>query len=735
MPAGIFSLDHYSFNVHALPPLVTAAATLFVALFVIIREKGSRVSILFLVYDLAVSLWLFSYAMARFSPVEQVVFWWAKVLHTGLALLPAALYHFTVVVLQTYQKRKRSVWVVWGVAAFFLGVVLFTNALFDGFYQYSWGPYTKYKWVGIPFILYHAGTMVAVLRFYALEYRRSAQSATQHRRVKALFLAFCIGYLASLDILPTIGIPYYPLGAFPMLAVLILVTRVIWRYRLVDITPAFAAHQIIDTMSDALLVLDRDGVIRLTNRAAAVLFDRSEQEMTDKHVSTIICDPIFSTQIEQANDPGGIKNFEVSCYPRRDSTVILSLSASVLLDQAGQPAGTVCVARDITDKKRTEAERLKSQKLESVGVLAGGIAHDFNNLLTVILGNISLAREYAKRDIDADKADQRLFEAEKASLWARDLTQQLLTFSRGGAPVRKTASIGALIRDSAGLALTGARNRAEFHIPEDLWAVDVDEGQMRQVIQNLVINADQAMPQGGIIEVRCENTTIGEGIELPVAQGKYARVSVRDRGIGIQKEHLQKIFDPYFTTKQKGSGLGLATAYSIVKNHDGFIMVESQPAEGTIFHVYLPASQKEPSAEQQEVTRSYAGKGRVLVMDDEELLRAVATEMLRHLGYTVEVAIDGHEAIRKYEAARESRDPFDVVILDLTVPGGMGGKETIQRLREIDPHVKAIVSSGYSQDPVLSDFEKHGFDGVVPKPYKIAGLSEAVHTVMKTRSL
>jgi PAS domain S-box-containing protein len=729
MQGMIFSLDNYSFNINAVPPLAAAVATLFVGLFVIIREKGSRVSILFLIYDLTVFLWLFSFAMARFSPVEQVVFWWAKALHVGLALLPAALYHFTVVVLQTYQKRRRSVWVLWAVGAFFLGVVLFTNALFDGFYHYSWGPYTKYKWFGVPFILYHFIMMVAILRFYAVEYRRSAQSTMQHRRAKALFLAFCIGYLASLDILPTLGVPYHPLGVFPMLVLLVLVTRVIWRYRLVDITPAFAAHQIIDTMSDALLVLDQEGVIRLTNRAAACLFDRSEQEMTGKPVSTIICDPLFSTHIEKVNSSGGINNFELACYPRKDSMVILSLSASVLRDRAGKPAGTVCVARDITDKKKMEEDRLKSQKLESLGVLAGGIAHDFNNLLTGILGNISLARQYVQR---RDAVDRRLLEAEKASLWAKDLTQQLLTFSRGGAPVRKTASIGAVIRDSAELALRGTRNRAEFHIPGDLWFVDVDEGQMRQVIQNLVINADQAMPQGGTIEVRCENTTVA-GDDLPVTQGKYVRVSIRDRGIGIPKEHLQKIFDPYFTTKQKGSGLGLATAYSIVKNHDGFIRVESEPAEGTVFHVYLSASQKEPPVERRRETELFAGKGKILIMDDEELMRAVVSEMLRHLGYTVEVANDGHEAIRKYAAARESRNPFDIVILDLTVPGGMGGSETVQRLREIDPHVKAIVSSGYSQDTVMSDFEQHGFAGVVPKPFKIAELSEAMHNAMKTR--
>ena len=281
-----------------------------------------------------------------------------------------------------------------------------------------------------------------------------------------------------------------------------------------------------------------------------------------------------------------------------------------------------------------------------------------------------------------DTVDKRLQEAEKASLWAKDLTQQLLTFSRGGAPVRKTASIGALISDSTEFALRGSRNRAEFHIPDDLWAVDIDEGQIRQVIHNIVINADQAMPQGGIIEVRCSNAVVGEGDDLPSAQGKYARVSIKDQGIGIPKEHLQKIFDPYFTTKQKGSGLGLATAYSIVKNHDGFIKVESQPGQGTIFHVYLSASQKEsqkesqkdPYGEPQPGKESFAGKGSILIMDDEKFLRDVAADMLRHLGYHVEVANDGQAAVKKFRAARESRSPLTLLSWTLRFPEEWGAK-------------------------------------------------------------
>jgi CheY-like chemotaxis protein len=243
------------------------------------------------------------------------------------------------------------------------------------------------------------------------------------------------------------------------------------------------------------------------------------------------------------------------------------------------------------------------------------------------------------------------------------------------------------------------------------------------------------MPQGGTVEVRCENLIIGAGEDLPVAEGRYVRVSIRDQGIGIPQDHLQRIFDPYFTTKQKGSGLGLATAYSILRKHGGFITVESEPAAGTLFQVYLAASQREPAyAEDRQVRKAVAGKGRVLLMDDELLIRNVAAEMLRHLGYTIEVASDGNEAIRKYTTARGSGRPFDIVILDLTVPGGMGGKEAVQHLRAIDPEVTAIASSGYSQDTIMSEYELYGFAGVVPKPYQIDELSTAVQKAMKTRT-
>jgi signal transduction histidine kinase len=382
---------------------------------------------------------------------------------------------------------------------------------------------------------------------------------------------------------------------------------------------------------------------------------------------------------------------------------------------------------ELTERKRMEEELLRVQKLESIGVLAGGIAHDFNNLLTAILGNISLTKMYANPE---DKGYKRLTEAEKACLRARGLTQQLLTFSKGGAPIKKVAFIRGLIRDSASFALIGSNVRCEFSISGDLWPVEVDEGQISQVINNMVINADQAMLEEGVIRVRAENVNVGLRNGLPLKEGRYVKITIEDNGIGIPEEHLVKIFDPYFTTKQKGNGLGLATAYSIIKGHNGYIEVESEVGVGTKFYVYLPASQKEILAKREIKERPVIGRGRILVMDDEEIVRGLTGDVLGYLGYEVEFARDGREAIEKYIRARESKRPFDVVIMDLTIPGGMGGKEAIKRLIEIDPEVKAIVSSGYSNDPVMAEYTKYGFREVITKPYKIEELSKILAKVI-----
>lgn len=404
----------------------------------------------------------------------------------------------------------------------------------------------------------------------------------------------------------------------------------------------------------------------------------------------------------------------------------MEIRAYPIFDESGKVSLVVEHIRDITERKKLEEEILKSQKLESLGVLAGGIAHDFNNLLTSVLGNISLAKALAG---DNDNIARRLEDAEKATLRAGDLTRQLLTFSRGGAPVKKSVSMRQILSDSASFALRGSNVRCELQIPDNLFPVEADPGQISQVVNNLIINADQAMPDGGIILVTAENALVGPG-ELPtIPAGNYVKLSVRDGGCGIPEANLDKIFDPYFTTKPKGTGLGLATVYSIIRKHGGLITVDSTLGKGTTFHVYLPASDSEAGPEGSPAQHVTKGTGRILVMDDEEVIREVACEILGHLGYEAVSCRNGEEALNIYEKAMGA-SPFTAVLMDLTIPGGMGGKETMKRLLQIDPGVKGIVSSGYSNDPVLANYREYGFHGVVMKPYDIAELGNVLHQVL-----
>ena len=386
----------------------------------------------------------------------------------------------------------------------------------------------------------------------------------------------------------------------------------------------------------------------------------------------------------------------------------------------------VGIFRDITERKRTEEELLKADKLESVGILAGGIAHDFNNILTSISGNISMAKMLVK---PGHKISYLLSAAETSSIRAQGLTRQLLTFAKGGTPIKEIASIQKLIRESSFFVLQGSKSRCELQIAEDLWPVETDTGQISQVISNMVINANQAMPEGGTIHITAENMMPENITEIPVEPGRYIRISIKDQGVGIAEKHLPKIFDPYFTTKQAGSGLGLATSYSIIKKHNGYISVDSIPGAGTTFAIYLPASDKEiPEREESDLL---TGEGKLLVMDDDRILREMMREMLEMLGYDAQFAKDGAEAIEMYRKAKESGKPYDAVILDLTIPGGMGGQEVIKILLEMDPEVKAVVFSGYSDGEVMLNYREYGFKGMMPKPFDAYALGKVLNDVLK----
>ncbi|OPY13005.1 MAG: Blue-light-activated protein [Syntrophus sp. PtaB.Bin001] len=390
------------------------------------------------------------------------------------------------------------------------------------------------------------------------------------------------------------------------------------------------------------------------------------------------------------------------------------------------------IIHDITDRKRMEEELTRVHKLESIGILAGGIAHDFNNLLAVVMGTISLVKMIIKGD---DQIFEELSRAESACIQARELTSRLITFSEGGGPLKKVQVLDRLLRESASIALSGSNVQCIFELPENLWPVLIDEGQMQQVVLHLVRNAREAMPEGGEIRVRAENVLISEDVKPALKEGAYVKWSVEDQGHGIPEEYRSKIFDPYFTTKPlgdiKGMGLGLAICHSIIKKHEGLISYRTETGKGTLFTVYLPASPEEKVLSHEDVDQISAGaQGKILIMDDEETVRQVMGQILTYLGFDVVTAGNGDEAVALYVEAMKKGRPFDLVILDLTIRGGMGGKVAVQKMSEIDPDVKAIITTGYSNDPVVQSFRDYGFKGAITKPFTLMTLRTVVRDVL-----
>ena len=489
------------------------------------------------------------------------------------------------------------------------------------------------------------------------------------------------------------------------------------------------------SIGDGVIVTDINGRITLINKVGEQLTGWHSDAARGKTLTEVFNIINESTRekcenpVEKVLRTGAIVGLaNHTALIRRDGTeIIIADSAAPINDRHSQTIGIVLVFRDITAQYRLEQEMQKMQKLESLGLLAGGLAHDFNNLLTSILGNVSLV----KMQVGVDhKSFNRLTDAEKAARRATDLTQQLLTFAKGGAPIKEPASLAEIAKETCNFAMSGSSARCLYTIPASLWSAEVDKGQISQVFNNLTINSIHAMPGGGTIRLDFENATIQENSALSLLKpGDYIKIVFSDEGAGIPEHIVDKIFEPYFTTKSGGTGLGLATVFSIINRHEGQISVESKIGVGTTFTLYVPALRDTVSPVREGTSGVQAGQGRVLVMDDEELIRNVAGDILRELGYEVAFARDGKEAIEAYLKAEREKNPIHVVIMDLTVPGGMGGKEAVRSLHAVAADAKVIVSSGYSMDPIMAEYEKYGFCGVVCKPYNANEISEVVARV------
>jgi len=491
------------------------------------------------------------------------------------------------------------------------------------------------------------------------------------------------------------------------------------------------------SIGDGVVSTDTTGSIISINPVALSFTGLQFDDAMGKHLDDVF--NFFHEKIGHASDgvvrfmlkQHGIRPMAIRCglRIRNGADRIVDLSVSPINNTDGVVMGMVMVFRDMTERHKLETELYKARKLESLGVLAGGIAHDFNNILTGIITNLFMAKLRVKADTESF---QLLAEAEKASFRASKLVKQLLTFSKGGSPVKEPVAIREIIEDSVGFCLSGSNVSYKLELVPDLLKVEADRGQIDQVLNNLIINADQAMPGGGTVTVAASNIEITPGSihegerAMTLRPGTYVKVTVRDEGVGIAQENLEKIFDPYFTTKPNGNGLGLTIAYSIVKAHKGMLTVESAVGKGTTFSFYLPVASHQDSMEKTAGADPVAAAAaavvqskRILVMDDDSAVRSVLTQLLKNSGYEVECTASGGEALDAYLSAMKRNAPFTVVVMDLTVPGGMPGKEAVAKLLEIDPKARVVVSSGYSNDPIMAHYQDYGFCGVIAKPFNI----------------
>ncbi len=487
------------------------------------------------------------------------------------------------------------------------------------------------------------------------------------------------------------------------------------------------------------LMLDEQGAILEVNLTASSLLELEKDQIVNRSLNRFITadtQDIFYLNFKRLLTTGAKKVYEMKMVKNNGSWFWVQVEMTAAINHKSQDRVYRVVIIDITQRKKAEEiikqnyeHKLKADKLESLSILASGIAHDFNNYLATLLGNISLAKMYKDKP---EKIDDKLENMESVIHRTKDLTQQLFVFATGGSPDKKQIYINKLINESVNFALSGSSICCHKSLPDNLYAVEVDQGQIAQVVYNIIINAVQAMSEGEAIHVSAENVIIkkqeSENL-IPLSEGKYVKISIADEGPGIPQKYLRKIYDPFFTTKIEGSGLGLATSYSIVKNHNGCIMVESEEGRGTRFNIFLPAFTQINVIKNEEKDIIY-GSGKVLIMDDDKEVRSFMGEVLITLGYEVLYACDGIEVLDIFMNSKKSNTIIDLVVMDLTISGGMGAISTINKLLKLDPEVKAIVSSGYTNDPAIKSYTDYGFKGSITKPYTIKELSQTIHKAL-----
>lgn len=605
IPAHI--LSGYTLNIHAAPPFVTAVLVLLLGIMVVMREKGARVSLLYFSYTLAAGTWLFSASMALSMPSEDRAFEWMRIANAGVTMIPAALYHFTVVALGLGKSRQKGVWLAWIASTILLVITLRSNVLFDGFHHYSWGIFLKFRKPALLLVLYFFIMMILTIRRYWLEYRRSDRNSIRHRRAQAFLIALSIGYLGALDFLPAFGVPYYPIGSVPMTCMLVLISRAIWRHRLLDITPALAARKIIDTMNDALIVVDTDGVVRLVNQATCALLGCREEELVGKRpVEGMVACRQFAEKLEALIKSGAVRNVEAECGPHSGVFRTFSMSASIMRSRSGEPAATVCLINDITDRRRAEKEREQliaqlqdaNEQLQSIDQMKSNFismaSHELRTPLTTIKAFVELLlmKQGMPEELKTKLMTTVNLETDRLARLVNDLLD-LARIEAGSVKWEKDevcleevfksviASMGVLFENK------GLRVTAAFGSP--LGRLFGDRDRLIQVVTNILSNAVKFTKPGGAIHIaaRRENSPAQIVVEIS------------DTGMGIRKDDLELIFEKFHRADDKqsagieGTGLGLAITRQIIEYHGGRIWAASTYGKGSTFTFTLPLSETE----------------------------------------------------------------------------------------------------------------------------------------------
>ncbi len=761
-------------------------AYLFFGAYVLYLDRGSRLNRIFayLCGCLAVKS-IFSIFVYN-AQSEAAALYWYKFGFLGWSAFPPAILMFFIA-LTNSERFIRSLWVrnlIFAPWIYYL-YKIFTCELDRNinFSLKTTGVYevAKFNLFG-SFDIYF--TLYPLVCIYLLFKWHSARRSSREKKLSTTLLISAVLTLLTCFttdvILPAMELNHFPLMAHNLILIWLLgVWQAVNKYKFMTITPAVASGEIFSKISDILILTSMDGRILKVNNAFTDFTGFSESEVLSKPIDEIVEGFSIPKTIESIKKHESFSNdfkitgenktvipvkvllseikdewrdavgYLICCYDqrltmrleneikeRKDAQDELQKARDALDIKVRERTSELALANkelknEIIERKKMESELIKMSKFESLGILAGGIAHDFNNFLTGIVCNISLAKNNAH---NKEHLLEVLTRAESVAFKARDLTFQFLTFSKGGKPIKKTADMAEILMNSATFTLKGSNVNSKLNIAEGLWKIKADEGQINQVMTNILINAMQAMPEGGTIEINAENCRLETGVISGLAQGDFVRISIKDQGYGIPAEHKDKIFDPYFTTKSAGNGLGLTSAYSIIKNHDGALTFDSSSNNGTIFYIHIPAELAAASEEDKKPEPAVYRdrKIKVLLMDDEKFILDTLGELLEEIGITVECASEGMGAIEKYLNAKRLGEPFDVLIIDLTVPGGMGGVEMMHKLSAMNENIRAIASSGYFNGPVASNFRDFGFSAFLAKPYEIEVLKSTIYEVLET---